>query len=77
MTDDLATQVDDYVDGLLVGSDPILETVVGGGLGGWQSEAFILCPKTLHLVEDPPVGAPALYRELTAWRDQMAGEGPA
>ena len=55
------------------------EELVGshGGLGGWQSEAFILCPKTLHLVEDPPVGAPALYRELTAWRDQVAGEGPA
>jgi hypothetical protein len=55
------------------------EELVGshGGLGGWQSEAFILCPKSLKLVEDPPVGAPALYRELTAWRDQMAGERPA
>jgi uncharacterized membrane protein YvlD (DUF360 family) len=54
------------------------EELVGshGGLGGWQTEAFILCPNSLKLVQDPPVGAPALYRELTAWRDQIAGEGP-
>ena len=65
----------DQVSGEVTG----FEELVGshGGLGGWQSEAFIMCPKSLKLVEDPPVGAPALYRELTAWRDQMAGEGPA
>jgi uncharacterized membrane protein YvlD (DUF360 family) len=54
------------------------EELVGshGGLGGWQSEPFILCPKTLKMAEDQPVGAPALYRQLTAWRDQMSGGRP-
>ncbi len=46
------------------------EELVGshGGLGGWQAEPFILCPATLTLADDPPVGAPALYRQLMAWK---------
>lgn len=52
------------------------EELVGshGGLGGWQTEPFILCPATLTLADDPPVGAPALYRQLTAWQAQLQGE---
>ena len=54
------------------------EELVGshGGLGGWQVEPFILCPKALKMAEDRPVDAPALYRQLTAWRDQMSGDVP-
>ena len=52
------------------------EELIGshGGLGGWQSEPFILCPATLQLAEDPPLGAPALYRQLAAWRTELQGE---
>jgi uncharacterized membrane protein YvlD (DUF360 family) len=53
------------------------EELIGshGGLGGWQTEPFILCPATMKLDEDLPVGAPALYRQLVAWRTQLSGEG--
>ena len=52
------------------------EELIGshGGLGGWQTEPFILCPATLTLADDPPVGAPALYSQLTAWRAQLQRE---
>ena len=52
------------------------EELIGshGGLGGWQSEPFILCPATLELAEDPLLGAPAVYRQLVAWRAQLQGE---
>ncbi len=52
------------------------EELVGshGGLGGWQTEPFILCPATLTLADDPPVGAPALYRQLIAWQAQLRDE---
>jgi hypothetical protein len=52
------------------------EELVGshGGLGGRQTEPFILCPKSLELADDPPVGAPALYRQLVAWQAQLQGE---
>jgi uncharacterized membrane protein YvlD (DUF360 family) len=52
------------------------EELVGshGGLGGWQDEPFILCPPTLRLAEDLPLGAPALYRQLIAWQAQLRGE---
>jgi uncharacterized membrane protein YvlD (DUF360 family) len=51
------------------------EELVGshGGLGGWQGEAFILCPETLRLSEGPLVGAPAVYRQLKAWQAQLKG----
>jgi uncharacterized membrane protein YvlD (DUF360 family) len=51
------------------------EELIGshGGLGGWQGDPFILCPPTLHMTEDPPVGAPALYRQLKAWQEQLRG----
>ena len=52
------------------------EELVGshGGLGGWQTEAFILYPSFLRLTDHPPMGAPALYHQLVAWRDQLQGE---
>ena len=52
------------------------EELVGshGGLGGWQAEPFILCPATLRLTDDPPLGAPALYRQLMAWKAQLQGQ---
>ena len=52
------------------------EELVGshGGLGGRQTEPFILCPASLRLTDHPPVGAPALYRQLVAWRQQLQGE---
>jgi hypothetical protein len=28
----------------------------------------------MELADDPPVGAPALYRQLVAWREQLQGE---
>jgi uncharacterized membrane protein YvlD (DUF360 family) len=52
------------------------EELVGshGGLGSWQAEPFILCPATLTLADDPPVGAPALYRQLMAWKAQLQSQ---
>jgi uncharacterized membrane protein YvlD (DUF360 family) len=66
---------------LLGAVDPASEEVTGfedlvgshGGLGGWQSDPFILCPETLPLTEGLPVGAPAVYRQLKAWQAQLAG----
>lgn len=54
------------------------EELVGshGGLGGWQAEPFIMCPATLALDGDPLVGAPAVYRQLTAWQAQLRGSTP-
>jgi hypothetical protein len=56
----------DRVSGKVTG----FEELVGshGGLGGWQTEPFILCPAGFTLAEDPPVEAPALYRQLIAWQ---------
>ena len=54
------------------------EELVGshGGLGGWQTEPFILCPAGFTLAEDPPVGAPALYHQLIAWQAQLRARIP-
>jgi hypothetical protein len=53
-----------------------LEELIGshGGLGGWQTEPFILVPAPLELTEGPLVGAASLYRQLVAW--QHIGPGP-
>jgi len=63
------------VDGI-TGEVTGFEELVGshGGLGGWQAEPFILCPATLTLADDPPVGAPALYRQLMAWKAQLQSQ---
>ncbi len=54
------------------------EELVGshGGLGGWQTEPFILCPTTLRLAEEPLTGAPAVYRQLMAWQAQLRARTP-
>jgi hypothetical protein len=66
---------------LLLGAvDPVTGDVTGfeeligshGGLGGWQTEPFILVPEGLELSGTPLVGAPALYRELRLWQDVPA-----
>jgi hypothetical protein len=51
------------------------EELVGshGGLGGWQTEPFILCPKALPMTEGPLIGAPAVYRQLKSWQAQLRG----
>ena len=61
----------------LSGQVTAFEELVGshGGLGGWQAEPFILCPATMRLADHPPVGAPAVYRQLVAWQAQLRGEG--
>jgi hypothetical protein len=55
------------------------EELVGshGGLGGWQSDPFILCPAGWTLADDPPVGAPAVYRQLVAWQAQLRAGFPS
>jgi len=62
----------DHVTGEVTGFEELIGS--HGGLGGWQTEPFILCPATLSLADDPPVGAPALYRQLKAWQAQLRGE---
>ncbi len=54
------------------------EELVGshGGLGGWQTEPFILCPADFTLADDLPVGAPAVYRQLIAWQAQLRARIP-
>jgi hypothetical protein len=51
----------DRVSGEVTGFEELIGS--HGGLGGWQSEPFIMCPATLEVAEDPPVGAPAIYRQ--------------
>jgi uncharacterized membrane protein YvlD (DUF360 family) len=45
------------------------EELVGshGGLGGWQTDAFLLYPAAWGDIETPIVGAPAVYQQLIAW----------
>lgn len=45
------------------------EELVGshGGLGGWQTKAFLLYPSDWLGVEGQLVGAPAVHRQLVAW----------
>ena len=65
----------DSVSGEITG----FEELVGlhGGLGGWQTEPFILCPATLKLTQAPLLGAPAVYRQLIAWQAQLRRPGVA
>jgi hypothetical protein len=45
------------------------EELVGshGGLGGWQTQAFVLHPAEWAAGPDRLVGAPAVHRQLMAW----------
>jgi hypothetical protein len=59
----------DRVSGEITG----FEELVGshGGLGGWQGKPFILVPESLRISQEPLVGAPAIYRQLTEWQAQL------
>ena len=61
----------DRVSGEVTGFEELIGS--HGGLGGWQGEPFILSPADFRLADDPPVGAPALYRQLKAWQTQLRG----
>ena len=54
------------------------EELVGshGGLGGWQTKAFLLHPTEWPVRAEALVGAPAIHAELEAWL-QQAGLHPA
>ncbi len=71
---------------LLSQYDPVMgevaafEELIGshGGLGGPQTEAFILHPAEWTLDEPVPLGAPAIYRNLRRWLSSIGIElGPA
>lgn len=49
------------------------EHLVGshGGLGGMQTEPFLLYPAHLPAPEEPLVGAPAIYAQLQRWLDHL------
>jgi uncharacterized membrane protein YvlD (DUF360 family) len=50
------------------------EELIGshGGLGGWQTQPFLLYPVELHIGREEIIGAEALYRVLKGWVDQLA-----
>ncbi len=47
-----------------------------GGLGGWQTRAFILHPKSLPLPGGQIVGAAGVHEVLVAWREGLQGPSP-
>jgi hypothetical protein len=49
------------------------EELIGshGGLGGPQTEPFILHPVEWVLDEEIPLGAPAMYRNIRRWLDSI------
>jgi hypothetical protein len=69
---------------LLVGSfyDPALDEACAfeelisfhGGLGGSQTQPFLLYPAQLPAPEQPLVGAETLHRVLVGWRRLLEGE---
>jgi hypothetical protein len=52
-----------------LGEVAAFEELIGshGGLGGPQTEPFILHPADWTLDEDVPLGAPAIYRNIRSW----------
>jgi hypothetical protein len=69
---------------IMVGSfyDPVLEEGCAfeelicfhGGLGGPQTQPFILHPAELPVPDDPIVGAEQVHGVLVGWRQQLHGE---
>jgi hypothetical protein len=49
------------------------EELIGshGGLGGPQTEPFILHPIDWQLDEEVPLGAPAIYRNIRKWLESI------
>ena len=56
-----------------LGEVAAFEELIGshGGLGGPQTEPFILYPSDWELDEDVPLGAPAIYRNIRRWLDSI------
>jgi uncharacterized membrane protein YvlD (DUF360 family) len=55
------------------------EELIGshGGVGGWQTDPFLMCPATWQLSTDPLDGAPAVYQQLRTWLAALeAGAAP-
>ncbi len=52
------------------------EELIGshGGLGGWQTQPFLLYPAEWETGDEPIIGAEALHRVLKGWVDQLATE---
>ena len=44
-----------------------------GGLGGPQTEAFVLYPRTLPGPEEPLIGAASVHGLLAGWREHLEG----
>jgi hypothetical protein len=62
-----------------LGEVAAFEELIGshGGLGGPQTEPFILYPSEWQLDEEVPLGAPAIYRNLRCWLGSIGIElGP-
>ena len=63
----------------VLGEVAAFEELIGshGGLGGPQTEPFILHPVEWRLDEEVPLGAPAVYRNLRRWLGEIGIElGP-
>ncbi|HTS15400.1 MAG TPA: phage holin family protein [Candidatus Sulfotelmatobacter sp.] len=54
------------------------EELIGshGGLGGWQTEPFLLCPAEWRPAADPLEGAAAVHDQLAAWRAALDAADP-
>jgi hypothetical protein len=59
-----------------MGEVAAFEELIGshGGLGGWQTEPFILHP-TEWAIDEPLIGAPSVYRQIRTWLGRL-GIGP-
>jgi hypothetical protein len=72
-----------HVADIMVGSfyDPELEEGCAfeelisfhGGLGGPQTQPFVLYPKTLPMPDEPLVGAARIHELLSGWRADLQG----
>jgi hypothetical protein len=53
------------------------EELIGshGGLGGWQTQPFLLYPAEWETGQEHIVGAEALHRVLKGWVERLASEG--
>ncbi len=56
-----------------LGEVAAFEELIGshGGLGGPQTQPFILHPAEWELDEEVPLGAPAIYRNIRGWLDSI------
>ena len=59
-----------------LGEVAAFEELIGshGGLGGPQTEPFILHPTEWQLDEEVPLGAPAIYRNIRRWLESIGIE---